>query len=66
MRKPTRVTAVVLVAAALVAAGWIWLASRAPDRAEPVRVEVARLMLGPQSIGTARRDAPGAPATLFG
>lgn len=41
MSKAVRVAAIALVALTLVLAGWIWLASRATDRVEPARVEVA-------------------------
>ncbi|HET6362552.1 MAG TPA: endolytic transglycosylase MltG [Gemmatimonadota bacterium] len=40
MRKPARIALGAIVALTLLAAGWIWLASRAPDRTEPARIEV--------------------------
>ncbi len=41
MKAVTRFTVGAVVAITLAVGGWIWLASRAPDRAEPARVEVA-------------------------
>ena len=41
MRKAARLAIVAILAVTPIAAGWIWLASRAPERAQPARIEVA-------------------------
>ena len=40
MRSLKRIAIVAILAITIIAGGWIWLASRPPERAEPARIEV--------------------------